>query len=127
MSTAIYTLVVNETEWAPAGSNVFNPVVTGTEGDSFGSGTPTGDVRAWAVNFIGRSASGRRVRLMVFSPTLLGGDYRFNPGEAGFFDAARNVLNSAGSTIQTIDGQTPVWKTYINALANAYWQKELRP
>lgn len=64
---------------------------------------------------------------MVFSPTLLGGDYRFNPGEASSFDNARNVLNTAGSTITTIDGQTPVWKTYINALANTYWQKKLRP
>jgi hypothetical protein len=124
---AIFTLVIDNVDWAAAGSNVFNPVTTGIEGNTYGSGTPAGDVRAWALNYIGRTPGGRRVRIMVFSPTLLGGDYRFVSGEGTALDAARAVLVGAGSAITGIDGQTPVWKTYINALANAHWQKALRP
>lgn len=127
LSTAIFQVVIDNVDFAAIGSNVFNPVVTGIEGNIYSAGIPAGENRAWALNFIGRTSGGRRVRLMLFGPTLLTTDYRYIAGEAGFIDAGRASLVAAGGQILGIDGLTPVWKTYVNTLANAYWQKELRP
>jgi len=127
LDSAIGAMVVDFVEWAPSGSVFFNPVVTGIEGSSFGTGTITGDVRAWAFNFIGRSTGGRRVRIMVFGAVSLGADYRFVAGENAAVDAGLQALVDAGGNILCIDGLQPVWKTYVNALVNAHWQKKLRP
>jgi hypothetical protein len=127
LSTAVSAITVDFVEWAPTGSNVFNPVTAGIEGNLYGGGLAVGEARAYALNFIGRTSGGRRVRIMVFSPTSLGTDYRFIAGEGAFIDAARTVLVNAGSQIIGIDGLVPIWKSYVNALSNAYWQKALRP
>lgn len=127
LGTAIYQLTLDFVEFSAAGSNVFNPVVTGYEGNSYGGGSPTAEARAYALNFIGRTTGGRRVRIMMFGVTTLGGDYRFIAGEGASIDAARNALASLGNHVMGIDGLTPVWKTYVNTLVNAHWQKALRP
>jgi len=127
LGTAIYNLVIDFVEFSAVGSTVFNPVTTGIEGNTYGGGSPTAESRAYALNFIGRTPGGRRVRIMVFGPTTLGGDYRFIAGEGASIDAGVAALVAAGSHILGIDGQTPVWKTYVNSLVNAHWQKALRP
>jgi hypothetical protein len=63
---------------------------------------------------------------MVFCPTTMTTNYRFDPGEGALVDAAVNRLQGAGSLITGIDGLTPIWKDYVNLITNAYWQKELR-
>lgn len=126
LSTAQYFKTLTGTDWAAAGSNVFNPVVTGIEGNSYGVGVPVSADRAWAFNFIGRTSGGKRCRIMIFCPTSMTTNYRYDPGEASLVDAAVNVLQGAGGLIIGIDGLTPIWKDYVNLLANAYWQKELR-
>jgi hypothetical protein len=127
LGSAVYTITVDFVEWSAALSNVFNNVTTGIETNTYGAGIPVAENRAYALNFIGRTAGGRRVRLMVFSPTVLTADYRYIRGEGASIDAARDVLVNAGSQITGIDGLVPIWKTYVNTLSNAYWQKELRP
>jgi len=127
LASAIYGMVIDNVEFSASGSTVFNPVTTGIEGNPYGAGVSVGESEAFALNFIGRSTGGRRVRIMIFSPTTLGADYRFVAGEGGSIDAAVAVLQSSGGLLQAIDGLTPIWKTYVNALVNTHWQKALRP
>jgi hypothetical protein len=126
LGTAVFGTIINTFEFAAQGSNIFNAVLTGAEGVSFGSGTSTDQARAYEYNFIGRSTGGKRVRMMIFGAPVLGTDYRYIASENSFLDAARGVLNSNSNLLQCIDGLPPVWKSYVNAGSNAYWQKELR-
>lgn len=127
LGAAIFGLTIDVVEFAASGSNVFNPVTTGIEGNVYGSGSGTTVNVPSYFNFIGRTSGGRRVRLAVFGAAIAGGDYRFIAGELAVIDAARAVLVSAGGAIMGIDGLTPVWKSYVNAGFNAYWQRAVRP
>jgi hypothetical protein len=127
LGAAIGAMTINGVEFAAEGSDIFNAVTTGIEGNPYGTGAVTNAVRANAYNFIGRSPGGRRVRLMVFGAVDLGSDFRFVAGENAAIDSGIEALNDAGGNILCIDGLTPIWKTYANCIVNAHWQKQLRP
>lgn len=122
----IYTTLITEVQYAPSGSDIFNSVVTGIEGNSYGTGSATAQFAAWYFQFIGRSSGGRRVRMACFGAQGIGTNYRFSPGESAQIDAAIAVLVAAGSDLRCIDDLTPVWKSYANAGVNAHWQKAMR-
>jgi hypothetical protein len=125
----IYSTVIDEVQFAANGSNIFNAVVTGIEGNVYtgaGSGTLAFEAAQY-LSFIGRSSGGRRCRWYVFGCTVNGGDYRFVSGENAGVDACVADLTGAGSLILAIDGLVPSWKSYANAGANAHWQKAVRP
>lgn len=124
---ALQALVIDEVQFAANGSDVFNAVTTGIEGNPYGTGGGITSQAANYYNFIGRSSGGRRVRLALFGANSQAGDYRFVAGENSALDAARAVLVAAAGDILAIDGLTPTWKTYINAGVNAHWQRALRP
>lgn len=129
LDTAIFSTVIDSVEFAADGSDIFNPVTSGIEGNvytGFGSGTVPGEAAQY-ISFIGRSSGGRRVRLYVFGVTTTGDDFRFPAGEVADVDAARAVLVAAGDSLRCIDDLQPVWKTYANGGVNAHWQKALRP
>lgn len=120
-------LVISFVEWAPAGSDVFNSVITGIEGNTYGSGgLSLLDVGNY-YNFIGRSSGGRRNRLAIFGAINLGNDYRLVAGENAASDAAVAVLVGASINTLAIDGLPTVWKTYVNTGTNVHWQKAVRP
>jgi hypothetical protein len=119
--------IIDSVDHAVSGSNVFNPITTGSESHTWGTGAGTLISAPGYYNFIGRTAGGKRVRLAMFGSTANSVDYRFAPGENADLDAAVNVLQGAGSNIIGIDGLVPTWKEYINAGFNAYWQREVRP
>lgn len=127
LSGVQYASVIDFVDWAAAGSNVFNPVVTGAEGFVWGSGAGLITNVPLFVNFIGRTAGGRRVRLAVFGNAVGAVDYRFLNTENGTVDNARAALVAAGSLILGIDGLVPIWKSYANQGYNAYWQRQVRP
>lgn len=122
-----YSSVIDAVDFAADNSNVFNPVVTGAELFTWGTGAgSTANIPSY-VNFIGRTALGRRVRLAVFGLGVGADDYRFIGGESIAADSMRQELVDFGAGIRGIDDATPVWKTYINAGVNAYWQRNVRP
>jgi hypothetical protein len=128
LGTIIYTTTIDQVQYASSGSNIFNAVTTGIEGNTYGSGTPAvAGENAYYYDFVGRSSGGRRVRFGQFGAKGLGGDYRFVAGESAELDAALVYLDATPNTWLAIDGIPPVWKTYVNAGANAYWQRALRP
>lgn len=126
LSPKLYALTVGSVTFAADGSNIFNPVTTGIEGNGYGSGAGNEGVAPQYFDFVGRTTGGRRLRLAVFGATVLGTNYRFSPLEDDDVDDARQILVDAGGDIVAIDDLTPVWKVYVNAGNNAYWQRAVR-
>ena len=119
-------IAVDFVDWAPAGSDIFNPVVTGIEGTVYPGGPGIAEQAPWTYSFVGRTSGGRRVRFTQFGALFLGGDYRFEPGFSAPLDNVRAVLVAAGSNILGIDGIAPVWRAYANAGVNDHYMKRLR-
>lgn len=126
LGTGIFTRTLNNVDWAPAGSDIFNPVVTGQEGVAWGSGPGADFNTPWALTFLARSSGGRRLRMAVYGYSTLSGNYRVGPGESVLVDTAINQLQGFGSSILCIDGLTPVWYQYANVQVNDHWVKEIR-
>lgn len=127
LTGSIASTTIDSVESAPVGSDIFNPVVSGIEGNTYGiSGHPASDAATfWS--WVGRTAGGRRIRLFVFGMGGMGTDYRYNPGEDSHVDNVVAALNTAAGNIIAIDGLQPVWKSYANAGVNDLWVKNLRP
>lgn len=126
-SSLIYTITINDVEFSASGSNVFNPVTTGIEGNTYGiMGGGTADIPRF-LNFIGRSVDGRRVRLAVYSTVNVATDYRYLAGENAGVDAAIANLTASTNAFRSISGQLTVWKSYANVGVSAYWQRKIRP
>lgn len=126
LGVGVYATTITEVQFAADGSDIFNAVTTGIEGNDYGTGTPTLQFAPWYFNFIARSAGGRRLRLAFFGAQGIGTNYRFAPGESTQVDNTIGILQSLGNDIRVIDDLTPVWKVYANAGVNAHWQKRVR-
>lgn len=113
-------------EFAPIGSDIFNPVVTGYEGNTYGSGSALVATPVF-ISFIGRSAGGRKARSFWFGLNAVTTDYRYQPGESAAVDGAVLAVQSASNTWLAIDGTKPTWYNYANAGYNSYWQRQVRP
>lgn len=111
----------------PQGSNVTLPV-TWTGAATYGVGTATHAESAFYIDFVGRSAGGRRVRLSVFGSDqaidLAESDYRL-PATGAVLDAL-TVLTNASDIVVAIDNGAPVWNQYANLGINAYWRNRIR-
>jgi hypothetical protein len=126
LAPQLYPVLVQTVEFAVAGSGVFNPVTTGIEGVTYGTGSPAPLLAPQFIGFQGRTSGGRKVRLSVFGIRPEENDYRFDPGDNSDIDAAINVLQGASHYFLGIDGVVPLWYDYSNTGFNAYWQRKLR-
>ncbi|AXH79584.1 MAG: hypothetical protein [Circular genetic element sp.] len=123
----LYECTIDDVQFAASGSNVFNSVSMPFVGSTYGSGTPSTGETPYFLSAVGRSTDGRRLRQYWFGAKALGGDYRYQYGENTACDNLIDALVAAGSDLKTIGGLTPIWKQYINAGVNAYWQRQVRP
>jgi hypothetical protein len=125
----VYQTSLDLVEFAPSGSDVFNPVTTGFEGTVYPGAGVSGAVTpaSFFTSFIGRSTGGRRARIYLYGVNTTATDYRFLPGENANVDAVIGVLQGSGSDLRAIDDIPPIWKSYANAGVSAHWQKALRP
>lgn len=122
----IYAMVITDAVQYDQGNTVSFPVTIGIEGQSYGTGIPSVLNEAAYIDFVGRTTGGRRVRLTVFGPTDLGGNYRINEGEFASVAAALAVLEGNPGIFVGIDGLDPFWKRYANTGFNSYWEREQR-
>lgn len=127
LGSLILATVIDDVQFAPSESSVFNTVAAGIVGNTYGSGAGSVTNKSTYLNFVGRSTGGRRVRLAVFGATGVGTDFRYIAGEDARVDAAIAALRVTANTFLTIDALRPVWKSYANAGFNAYWQRHIRP
>jgi hypothetical protein len=127
VTASVTATSIDEVQFAADGSDIFNAVTTGIEGNTYGTGAGSPAEGATFWSWIGRSSDGRRLRLYLFGTVGMAQDYRWMAGEAAVLDAARDYLAAAGDDIVTIGDLAPVWKTYINAGVNAHLQQVIRP
>ena len=124
----LYALTIGTVSHAVSGSSIFLPVTTGIEGNTYGSGAGVYEQKAWYVDFIGRSAGGRRWRLAVFGIRTLATDFRYVAGENANITAAIAALNGGAGLIPLgVDELSVTVYPYANAGVNAHWQRALRP
>lgn len=126
LSANLYAVTVDFVHWAPAGSDIFNPVTTGIEGTGFGGGVQPAVNGPLQISFVGRSPAGRRGRVFAFGWKAIDPSWRFTAGENIEVDAAVAVLVGAAGYPVGIDGSELVWKSYANVGYNDHYVKELR-
>lgn len=128
ISALLPDTVIDSVEFAASGSNIFNAVTTGIEGDTYGSGITVEPLAANFLSFIGRTSGGKRARLYIYGINADQAlNYRYTAGESASVDAATALLPTMVGSFLGIDGLVPVWKSYANTGVNTHWQKELRP
>lgn len=127
LSPILKATTIDVVTYRPAGSTVSNPVTTGVEGNTYGSGAGTPIYVPAYYDFVGRSSGGRRCRFTVFGASIDGADFRFQAGENVNIDVAQTVIAGAAQAWYAIDGIKPTWYSYVNAGVNAYWQRKVRP
>jgi hypothetical protein len=112
--------------WAASGSTVSNPVICGFEGTAYGSGAPSVDDYPRYLDFVGRSAGGRRVRFSLLSVNAALSGFRLTTSESAVIAAAHALIAAPAQAFLAIDGTDPVWYPYANTGFNAYWQRNVR-
>lgn len=126
LSPVLFDTSIDGARFQAAGTNFANPVVLTIAGNTYGSGGGSSDDVPKAINFIGRSTGGRRVRLMLFGYSAAISTYRVFSSENTAIAAAIGTLNNTANCFLAIDGVDPVWYPYANVLFNAYWQRATR-
>jgi hypothetical protein len=119
-------LSINRVDFAASGSDIFNPVTSGIEGNVYGSGTPAGLLHPQFLAFQGRTSGGHKTRLSLYGVGVEENDYRFNTGDVAEVDAAVTYMQTTSPYAKGIDGITPTWYSYANTGFNAYWQRKER-
>jgi hypothetical protein len=122
----LWQITILGVDFIPSGTNVGNPVITGIEGNTYGSGSSSQASIPLSLSFVGRSSGGRRGRIFLFGFKIGDPNYRFAPGENVGLDAARAVLVGASGYPLAIDGLELVFKPYANMGWNDHWIRELR-
>lgn len=111
------------------GGSVSLPVTWGGS-STYGSGAGAHFESAYYMDFIGRSALGRRARLAVFGATapadITNDDFRVTSSEDSGVLAAVNALNAGTGVGIAIDGLAVTWYPYVNIGTNAYWRNHIR-
>lgn len=126
-ASELFATILDFTTWAPSGSDIFNPVVSGYDGTTWGAGAGSQENIPWAYTFIGRTPGGRRVRFNQYGAKTLSANYRTTAGENTAIDDVVALLNDPASLLLGIDGLTPIWKTYADNQVNDHWIKVIRP
>jgi hypothetical protein len=110
-----------------AGESVSFPVVWGTAIPGTAAAAVTGELRPQFVSMVGRSAAGRRVRIMFFGfPTGMSNDYRILASDGAGFANAITVVRDGLPGLAARDGAVAIWNSYINCGRHAYFQRKLR-
>jgi hypothetical protein len=126
MSPLLYNTVIDDVQYAAAGSNIFNPISSALTSNTYGGGGSSPNSVPTYIGFVGRSPGGHRWRTYFFGVNAVGGNYRFTAGENSDIDAAVAALNAAPHNFLAIDGVKPVYRSYANAGINYHWMKEIR-
>lgn len=126
LAAAIVPCTISFVDWAATGSDIFNPVVTGVEGNVIGTSPVQPEFQAYALSYVGRTAGGRRNRVAIFGVNSLGSNYRFSAGESAVVDAGRAHLVANPGYCVGIDDLTTVWKAYGNVKPWDHWVDHVR-
>jgi len=122
----IATITIVGLEYAPSGSDIFNPV-TWSGAASYGTGTLAALERPYTYSYTGRSPGGHKCRVFLFANNVHGtGSWRIPSATGNFVEAALAALALGGVMFRAIDNQVPVWNKYANQGANDHWMRLAR-
>jgi len=128
VEAAFYTFSIVSVRFAIAGSSVSLPVAW--PGDpSYGTGTSTANDRAAALQFLGRSATGRRCSFWIYAVDGLAPiGYRLTASGVPAISDGIDALNSlsADGLYTAIDNTDPIHYPYANWKINDYWLHQAR-
>lgn len=113
----------------PVGVNFSTPI-TWTGDPTYGGDPGPHYASAQYVDFVGRSAGGRRVRVAFFGAQTAtdggGEDFRFQAADFPFVVTCVTALASNAGNAVAIDGLDATWHLYGNGGVNAYWRNKIR-
>jgi hypothetical protein len=112
---------------AAPGTNITVPQ-TWPGAATYGDGAGSAFESAQYIDFIGRGATGHRVRVALFGAinVQVGGDYRMSSAESTVVADAIAALTSDADIFLDVDYEIPVWHAYANLGVNAYWRNKIR-
>lgn len=127
LGSEINLLTVTGFRRSAPGSSVTNPVTWGGAA-TYGAGVGPLYKGAYYIDFVGRGATGHRVRVSVFGAVTVAStdNYRTLPGEASYVAACIAELTSDADIFLDVDYEIPTWHNYANIGINAYWRNKLR-
>jgi len=118
---------VLDVQLASAGSDLFFPVAGASLiGFNWGGASATVQVDATFAQVSGRSIGGRKAKFYLFGWSDVISNYRLTGTENASVTTAVNALNAATTSFVAIDGETTVWKTYLNIKTNDHWVHKAR-
>ena len=126
LAPLLFQVNIVQVSVAVAGSTIFNPVTTGIESNTYGTGAGNAYNIPFSFSFVGRTSGGRRSRFVVYGANLLDNTYRVDDTEEPDVGTVATLINSYTNAWIGIDGLKPVWKSYANMSVNAYWQRHRR-
>lgn len=126
MDPILFPVTIDFATFQASGSNVSNPVITGIEGNTYGSGSPGPQNVPIYADWVGRSTGGRRVRYAIFGLKTVDDNFRFSAGQSTEIDAVQALIEAETLSFLAVDGLTTIWKSYANNGYNAYWQRAVR-
>lgn len=119
---SVFTLI----DYAPTGSDIFNPAATVNIAGSVAGALPAQDAPISA-SWTGRSLSGRKTKFLLFGAALPNDvNWRYEPTENTAIANIITGLNNGVGDIRTIDGLLPAWHPYANISANRHWVRRAR-
>ena len=123
----LYLVTIEGFRTAAKSSNISVPATWGGA-STYGSGAGEEKDSANFINFVGRTANGKRSRAGMFGAinSSLGGNYRVTSAESAFVADAIEGLNTDTETWLGIDEFVPIWHTYANIGPSAYWRNKIR-
>lgn len=111
-----------------AGADVSNPIVITPGPGTAGTATINDQSKSAFASWVGRSLLGRRVRFTVFTLAA----YAFQETRV-YYGVVGAVWSNLGTYLATeatlataVDGNTTLWKNYVNFGRNSYFQRKYR-
>lgn len=129
ISDSLYQLTIIGARWAEQGSNIAIPVTW--PGDStYGTNPLPPKDAPRELRWEGRDQGGRKVSYAVYGTNITTPDiFRVISSGANLPNLGVLAINagSAEGCFQTIGGNRPTMKNYVNVNFNSYWEAQMRP
>jgi hypothetical protein len=113
-------------QWAIQGSDVFNDVATLNITGTGAAGENQLD-RPFCVTLTARAPTGRKTRVTLFgSARRSDANWRVTTTESTTVATLISAMNAGAGDVRTIDGQIPIWHSYVNVTAHKHYVRRVR-
>jgi len=126
LTSLFWASTITKVELAEQGSNLFFPYASSLSTVIWGSGANSIGNNPLQLNFVGRSAGGRRSRVGLFGYKGVFSEWKLTSTENTAILNAVSALNSAVNAFVAIDGFPPTWYPYGDVGVNDYWVRQSR-